>query len=44
MIGGRSASLCALGKTASDPLLSTLRYFRDEYEANIKKMKYPAEK
>jgi NADH-quinone oxidoreductase subunit F len=31
-----AASLCALGKTASDPLLSTLRYFRDEYEANIK--------
>jgi NADP-reducing hydrogenase subunit HndC len=30
-----AASLCALGKTASDPLLSTLRYFRDEYEANI---------
>ncbi len=32
-----AASLCALGKTASDPLLSTLRYFRDEYEANINK-------
>ena len=31
----KAASLCALGKTASDPLLSTLRYFRDEYEANI---------
>jgi NADH-quinone oxidoreductase subunit F len=31
-----AASLCALGKTASDPLLSTLRYFRNEYEANIK--------
>jgi len=31
-----AASLCALGKTASDPLLSSLRYFRDEYEANIK--------
>jgi NADH-quinone oxidoreductase subunit F len=31
-----AASLCALGKTASDPLLSTLRYFRDEYEASIK--------
>jgi NADP-reducing hydrogenase subunit HndC len=30
-----AASLCALGKTASDPLLSTLRYFKDEYEANI---------
>lgn len=34
-----AASLCALGKTASDPLLSTLRYFRDEYEANIKEKK-----
>jgi NADH-quinone oxidoreductase subunit F len=31
-----AASLCALGKTASDPLLSTLRYFRDEYEAKTK--------
>ncbi|MGB2907992.1 MAG: NADH-ubiquinone oxidoreductase-F iron-sulfur binding region domain-containing protein [Candidatus Aminicenantaceae bacterium] len=39
-----TASLCALGKTASDPLLSTLRYFRDEYEANIEKMSAPAEK
>lgn len=39
-----AASLCALGKTAADPLLSTLRYFRDEYEANIAKMSSPAEK
>ena len=39
-----AASLCALGKTASDPLLSTLHYFRDEYEANIAKKKRPAEK
>jgi NADH-quinone oxidoreductase subunit F len=31
-----AASLCALGKTASDPLLSTLRYFRDECEALIR--------
>ncbi len=30
-----AASLCALGKTASDPLLSTLRYFRNEYEASM---------
>lgn len=28
-----SASLCALGKTSSDPLRATLRYFRDEVEA-----------
>jgi len=39
-----SASLCALGKTAADPLLSTLRYFRDEYEANIENMKCLSEK
>ena len=39
-----AASLCALGKTAADPLLSTLRYFRDEYEASISKVKRPAEK
>ncbi|MBW1767630.1 MAG: SLBB domain-containing protein [Deltaproteobacteria bacterium] len=37
-----AASLCALGKTASDPLLSTLRYFRDEYETNIKEKKCAA--
>jgi NADP-reducing hydrogenase subunit HndC len=39
-----AASLCALGKTAADPLLSTLRYFRDEYEAKIAKGESPAEK
>ena len=31
-----AASLCALGKTATDPLKGTLRYFRQEYEAAIK--------
>jgi len=31
-----AASLCALGKAASGPLLSTLRYFRDECEALIR--------
>lgn len=36
------ASLCALGKSAPNPLLSTLRYFRDEYEAHIKERKCPA--
>ncbi|UCE62203.1 MAG: NAD(P)H-dependent oxidoreductase subunit E [Phycisphaerales bacterium] len=30
-----SASLCALGKSAPNPILSTLRYFRNEYEAHI---------
>jgi NADP-reducing hydrogenase subunit HndC len=39
-----AASLCALGKSAADPLRSTLRYFRDEYEANIEKVKSSAEK
>ncbi len=39
-----AASLCALGKTAADPLLSTLRYFREEYEASIEKVNGPAEK
>jgi NADH-quinone oxidoreductase subunit F len=31
----KTASLCALGKTAANPVLSTLRYFRDEYMAHI---------
>jgi NADH:ubiquinone oxidoreductase subunit F (NADH-binding)/(2Fe-2S) ferredoxin/NAD-dependent dihydropyrimidine dehydrogenase PreA subunit len=35
-------SLCALGKTAPNPLLSTLRYFRKEYEAHIRDKKCPA--
>ena len=37
-----TASLCALGKTAPGPVLSTLRYFRDEYEAHIKEKRCPA--
>jgi NADH:ubiquinone oxidoreductase subunit F (NADH-binding)/(2Fe-2S) ferredoxin/Pyruvate/2-oxoacid:ferredoxin oxidoreductase delta subunit len=35
-------SLCALGKTAPNPVLSTIRYFRDEYEAHIKEKRCPA--
>ncbi|MFC1494967.1 NADH-ubiquinone oxidoreductase-F iron-sulfur binding region domain-containing protein [Thermodesulfobacteriota bacterium] len=35
-------SLCALGKTAANPVLSTLRYFRDEYDAHINQKKCPA--
>ncbi len=35
-------SLCALGGTAPNPLLSTIRYFRDEYEAHIYDKKCPA--
>ena len=34
--------LCALGKSAPNPFLSTLRYFRDEYEAHIKEKRCPA--
>lgn len=36
------ASLCGLGLSAPNPVLSTLRYFRDEYEAHILKKKCPA--
>jgi len=36
------ASLCALGKSAPAPFLSTLRYFRDEYEAHIEEKRCPA--
>ena len=36
------ASLCALGKSAPNPLLSTLQYFRSEYEAHIKEKRCPA--
>ncbi len=35
-------SLCALGRTAPNPVLSTLRYFRDEYEAHIHEHRCPA--
>ena len=35
-------SLCALGTTAPNPVLSTIRYFRDEYEAHIRDKKCPA--
>ncbi|MCX5672807.1 MAG: 4Fe-4S binding protein, partial [Planctomycetota bacterium] len=33
----KKASLCGLGKTAPNPVLSTLRYFREEYEAHLAK-------
>ena len=38
----REASLCALGKTAPNPFLSTFRYFREEYEAHIREKRCPA--
>jgi NADH-quinone oxidoreductase subunit F len=36
------ASLCALGKSAPNPFLSTLKYFRQEYEAHINEKRCPA--
>lgn len=36
------SSLCALGTTAPNPVLTTIRYFKDEYEAHIKEKKCPA--
>ena len=38
----KSASLCGLGQTAPNPVLSTLRYFRDEYIAHVVDKKCPA--
>ena len=38
----QEASLCGLGKSAPNPVLSTLRYFKDEYIAHIKDKKCPA--
>ncbi len=35
-------SICGLGKTAPNPVLTTLRYFRDEYEAHIHEKRCPA--
>jgi len=36
------ASLCALGRSAPNPVLSTIRYFRHEYEAHIREKRCPA--
>jgi len=36
------ASLCGLGKTAANPVLSTLKYFPEEYEAHIREKRCPA--
>ncbi|MFH0910371.1 MAG: NADH-quinone oxidoreductase subunit NuoF [Planctomycetota bacterium] len=38
----KKASLCGLGQTAPNPVLTTLRYFRDEYEAHIREKRCPA--
>ena len=38
----KDTALCGLGKTAPNPVLTTLRYFRDEYETHIRQKKCPA--
>ncbi len=38
----KTGSLCGLGQSAPNPVLSTLRYFRDEYEAHVKEKRCPA--
>ncbi|MBR6237255.1 MAG: NADH-quinone oxidoreductase subunit NuoF [Firmicutes bacterium] len=38
----QDACLCALGKTAANPVLTTIKYFRDEYEAHISGHRCPA--
>jgi NADH:ubiquinone oxidoreductase subunit F (NADH-binding)/(2Fe-2S) ferredoxin/Pyruvate/2-oxoacid:ferredoxin oxidoreductase delta subunit len=40
----KESSLCGLGQTAPNPVLSTLRYFRDEYEAHIYERRCPAKR
>jgi NADH:ubiquinone oxidoreductase subunit F (NADH-binding) len=40
----RDASLCGLGQTAPNPVLTTLRYFKDEYVQHIMEKKCPAGK
>ena len=37
-----ASALCALGQTSANPMLTTIRYFRDEYEAHIKEKRCPA--
>ena len=38
----KQSSLCGLGQTAPNPVLSTIRYFRDQYEAHINEQRCPA--
>ena len=40
--GIRAGALCGLGQTAPNPVLTTLRYFRDEYDAHIREKRCPA--
>ena len=38
----KEGSMCGLGKTAPNPVLTTIKYFRDEYEAHIREKRCPA--
>jgi len=38
----KSTSQCGLGQTAANPVLTTVKYFRDEYEAHIRDKKCPS--
>jgi NADH:ubiquinone oxidoreductase subunit F (NADH-binding) len=38
----KGSALCGLGQTAPNPVLTSIRYFRDEYEAHINQHKCPA--
>jgi len=40
----KETSLCGLGQTAPNPVLSTLKYFREEYEAHVKEKRCPSKK
>lgn len=40
----KTGALCGLGNSAPNPVLTTIKYFRDEYEAHIKEKKCPAKK
>jgi NADH-quinone oxidoreductase subunit F len=40
--GVKAGSLCGLGQTAPNPVLTTLRYFREEYEAHVQRKQCPA--
>ena len=41
-LGIKDGALCGLGQTAPNPVLTTIRYFRDEYEAHIQEKRCPA--
>jgi NADH-quinone oxidoreductase subunit F len=40
--GIKAGALCGLGQTSPNPVITTLRYFRDEYEAHVKEHRCPA--